>query len=115
MHMTQNPYYSVVLNILPDPLENMQVGAAQAGRADAHDHGVGGGNLRLVDLLDLQVDVHLLVVRIQSGCFHGTSLLQNTSCSLRSRGSTKRAPGIPHSRKKSPVARHSATLTALPA
>src|SRR5438105_10917999 len=49
----------------------------------------------------------MLFVMVQTYCFHLYSSIGSSS------GPTKREPGKPHSRKKSPVARHKETLVSL--
>src|SRR5438105_4483753 len=83
----------------------MQVGTAQAGSANAHDDIPWAGDLWLSYFLD----VGKFMIVVQTDCFHLYSSIGNSS------GPTKREPGRPHSRKKSPVARHKVTLTSLPA
>src|SRR2546430_17444472 len=90
---------------LPLPLNDMQVGAAKASTANANDDIEWTGHLWLGNLFDFGK----FFVMVQTDCFH----LYSSSGS--SSGPTKREPGKPHSRKKSPVVRHNVTLTSLPA
>src|SRR5229473_8366650 len=83
----------------------MQIGTAQPGAANAHDDIPWAGNLWLSYFLDFGK----FMILVQTDCFHLYSSIGSSS------GPTKREPGRPHSRKKSPVARHKVTLTSLPA
>src|SRR2546421_8215662 len=83
----------------------MQVGAAQTSAANAHDYIEGACHLWLGNLFDHR----FLFIAMKTYCFHMYSSIGSSS------GPTKREPGKPHSRKKSPVARQRATLTSLPA
>src|SRR5229473_7472374 len=83
----------------------MQIGTAQPGAANAHDDIPWAGNLWLSYFLDFGK----FMIMVQTDCFHLYSSIGSSS------GPTKREPGRPHSRKKSPVARHRVTLTSLPA
>src|SRR5205823_13964960 len=91
--------------LLPLPLDDMQVGAAEASTANANDDIEWTGHLWLVNLSD----IGKFFVMVQTDCFHLYSSIGSSS------GPTKREPGRPHSRKKSPVVRHKVTLTSLPA
>src|SRR5947199_4976753 len=82
----------------------MQVGTAQPGAANAHNDIPRAGDLWLSYFLD----VGKFMILVQTDCFHLYSSIGSSS------GPTKREPGRPHSRKKSPVARHNATLASLP-
>src|SRR5947209_20390507 len=83
----------------------MQVGAAQPGAANAHNDIPRARNRGLRDWLDFGK----FFILVQTDCFHLYSSIGSSS------GPTKREPGRPHSRKKSPVVRHKVTLTSLPA
>src|SRR6266568_3931135 len=83
----------------------MQIGAAQPGAANAHNDIPRARHRGLRDLLDCGK----FMIVVHSYCFHLYSSIGSSS------GPTKREPGRPHSRKKSPVARHKVTLTSLPA
>src|SRR5947199_4210692 len=83
----------------------MQVGTAQPGAANAHNDIPRAGDLWLSYFLD----VGKFMIVVQTDCFHLYSSIGSSS------GPTKREPGRPHSRKKSPVVRHKVTLTSLPA
>src|SRR2546421_9837981 len=83
----------------------MQVGAAQPGAANAHDDIPRARDLWLSYFLDCGK----FMIVVQTDCFHLYSSIGSSS------GPTKREPGRPHSRKKSPVVRHKVTLTSLPA
>jgi hypothetical protein len=48
----------------------MQVGAAQASRTDTHNDLIGGGDVWFGHHLKLEINIHVLVVRIQSSRFH---------------------------------------------
>src|SRR5579883_1900074 len=89
----------------PLALDNMEVGAAKPGSPDADDDIVGTGDPGFSYFLN---NGKLFIV-VQTNCFHIKSSMFNSSAPV------KREPGRPHSRKKSPVARHRATLTSLPA
>src|SRR6266566_148807 len=89
----------------PLSLNDMQVGATQTCATNAHNHIKRTSHLWFVHLLYLG----LFVIVVQAYCFHIYSSIGNAS------GPTKREPGRPHSRKKSPVVRHNVTLTSLPA
>src|SRR6266568_2274700 len=91
--------------LLPLPLDNMQVGAAQASAANPNNDIVWTANLWLGNLFDHG----MFFILVQTYCFHLYSSIGSSS------DPTKREPGKPHSRKKSPVARQRATLTSLPA
>src|SRR5947199_1569265 len=81
----------------------MQVGTAQPGAANAHNDIPRAGDLWLSYFLD----VGKFMIVVQTDCFHLYSSIGSSS------GPTKREPGRPHSRKKSPVARHRETLVSL--
>src|SRR5712691_7126604 len=83
----------------------MQIGTAQPGAANAHNDIPLARNRVLCYLLDFGK----FMIVVHSHCFHLYSSIGSSS------GPTKREPGRPHSRKKSPVARHKVTLTSLPA
>src|SRR2546421_958189 len=89
----------------PLSLNDMQIGAAQPGAANAHDDIPRARNRGLRDWLDFGK----FMIVVQTDCFHLYSSIGSSS------GPTKREPGRPHSRKKSPVARHKVMLTSLPA
>jgi len=48
----------------------MQVSAAQASRTDTHNDLIGGGTL-VRDHLQREINLHVLVIRVQSSSFHG--------------------------------------------
>src|SRR2546421_11766224 len=81
----------------------MQVGAAQPGAANAHDDIPRARDLWLRDFLNCGK----FFILVQTDCFHLYSSIGSSS------GPTKREPGKPHSRKKSPVARQRETLVSL--
>src|SRR5205823_4802390 len=89
--------------LLPLPLDDMQVGAAKASTANANDDIEWTGHLWLGNLFDFRK----FFILVQTDCFHLYSSIGSSS------GPTKREPGRPHSRKKSPVARHRETLVSL--
>src|SRR2546423_10899910 len=89
----------------PLSLNDMQVGTAQPGATNAHNDIPRARNRGLRDWLDFGK----FMIVVQTDCFHLYSSIGSSS------GPTKREPGRPHSRKKSPVARHKVTLTSLPA
>src|SRR6266571_7430577 len=91
--------------LCPLSLDNMQISTAQTCATDPYNHIIRTSHLWLVHLLYLG----LFVIVVQAYCFHIYSSIGNAS------GPTKREPGKPHSRKKSPVVRHNVTLTSLPA
>src|SRR2546423_1110406 len=82
-----------------------RVGAVKASTANANDDIEWTGHLWLGNLFDFGK----FFVMVQTDCFHLYSSIGSSS------GPTKREPGRPHSRKKSPVVRHKVTLTSLPA
>src|SRR6201999_1776436 len=69
----------------PLPFLDVQVGAAQPGRADLHDHVQRPGDLRLVDRLDLQ----RLVVPMQARSLHAA-----TSSPYRTRSRSRHMPPL---------------------
>src|SRR5436309_467240 len=83
----------------------MQISSAQASASNPHNDIEWTANLWLCDLFDHR----LLFIMVQTYCFHMYSSI------FRSSVPTKREPGKPQLRKKSPVARHNATFTSLPA
>src|SRR5450759_1611157 len=83
----------------------MQIGAAEASAANPYNDIVWTANLWLGNLFDDRV----FFILVQTYCFHMYSSIGSSS------DPTKREPGKPHSRKKSPVVRQRATLTSLPA
>src|SRR2546422_299392 len=91
--------------LFPLSLNDVQVGATQTRTTNAHNDIQRASDLRLTNLFDFRQ----FFVVVQSYCFHIYSSM------FKSSGPTKREPGKPQSRKKSPVARHKATLTSLPA
>src|SRR5436305_2926001 len=83
----------------------MQIGATQTRTTNPHDNVEGAGDLWFVNIFDFRS----FLILVQTDCFHMYSSMGSSS------GPTKREPGRPHSRKKSPVVRHKVTLTSLPA
>ena len=81
----------------------MQIGAAQPGSANAHNDIPGACYLWLRYFLYFGK----FMILVNSHCFHMYSSMFSSS------SPSKREPGNPHSRKKSPVARQSATLVSL--
>ena len=65
----------VVHDVLPDTLDDVQVGAAEAGGADLHDDLVGLHDRGLADVLDLEVDRHRGVVFVEACSLHGIAPL----------------------------------------
>src|SRR5713101_901377 len=83
----------------------MQVGATETSATNTYNDVKWAGNLWLLHLIYFG----LFFILVQTNCFHRYSSIGNSSAP------TKREPGKPHSRKKSPVVRHNVTLTSLPA
>src|SRR5438132_2353136 len=54
----------------PHAFDDMQIGAAQARRTDTHNDLIGGGAVRLGHHLQREINVHVLVIRVQSSRFH---------------------------------------------
>jgi hypothetical protein len=57
-------------DVLPDPLDDVQVGAAEARAADPHDHVMRVLQVWLADLVEMQV---VLLIAVQSRGLHAVS------------------------------------------
>ena len=63
-----------VHHVAPHALDDVQVGAAEPGRPHLDDHFIRRVHGRRCDLLQLQLDIHLLVVVVEACRFHFSSL-----------------------------------------
>ncbi len=54
----------------PHAFDDMQVSAAQASRTDTHNDLIGGGDVWFGHHLKFEINMHVLVVLVQSSSFH---------------------------------------------
>src|SRR5215510_12928598 len=54
----------------PHAFDDMQIGAAQASRTDPHNDLIGGGDVWFGYHLKLEINMHMLIVLVQSSSFH---------------------------------------------